>query len=286
MAPSQTRRVLRYIGNRETPEPELYDPVERAIHGNPETRMAAALSLGDLATFAKDVPNPLFSDMTRREGDILFVPSRPDDSAGLFGRLFGLQSWLSLSVGDIDDIAAELKPDKIAEPMEVNLTEALVGWRAWEFWDEDGFLHSLNDDQVWPYLVPMTAECIKDSCVESPRSECSCGIYAVNERGAVPSNDAGCTVYGLVYGWGRYVRGSNGWRAQYAYPKSFLLEPEQADVIEKLREYRVPIYVKQPTRMYDPAEDGYGNGTDEENWNFGAGAQSHAGEDAGEEDEE
>jgi hypothetical protein len=65
-------------------------------------------------------------------------------------------------------------------------------------------------------------------------------------------------VLGEVYGWGRYIRGDEGWRSQYQYPKAFHLPVDAApEMLEGLKKYHVPIYVEQPQLLYNPAEEGY-----------------------------
>lgn len=115
-----------------------------------------------------------------------------------------------------------------------------------------------------------------------PGEFCSCGFYALDAR-INPDRGYGARVYGEVYGWGRYVRGENGWRCQYAYPKCFHacedITPDEMDILKK---YRVPIYMEQPILMYNPEEDGYEHRNDETNWNFGSSTEPDAGEETDE----
>jgi hypothetical protein len=104
------------------------------------------------------------------------------------------------------------------------------------------------------------------------------GIYATDAR--PDGKKYSGQVMGQIYGWGRYVRGDKGWRAQFAYPKCFMLTESQVEFIEPLKAWRVPIYVEQPMRVYDPEEDGYGYGSNEENGDCGAAANPGAEEDS------
>lgn len=175
---------------------------------------------------------------------------------------------------------------------EVNLTEALVGWKRWYF-DPDHRILKSSYGLRWYPLQKVTAACHNNTkrCLLSPVEDCSCGIYAVDNEGNVPGFDgASITIVGEVYGWGRYVRGDEGWRAQFAYPKSFLLTVEQAadDALGvALMEYRVPISVLKPIKLYDPEDDGYECGANQEDWDQRAGKESGTaeGESAGTEED-
>jgi hypothetical protein len=131
----------------------------------------------------------------------------------------------------------------------------IVGYRGWR-WDSSRLL-SLNNEP-WLPGKPMTAKCtavmpaavrilvakLKDSGMssheiermlaheiirmareqqqvpehEAPLESCTCGIYAFK----APKKLLGAAnIYGEVYLWGKVVEHKYGWRAQYAYPKSF-----------------------------------------------------------------
>lgn len=201
-----------------------------------------------------------------------------------------------------------IQPD--TEPFEINLMEALVGWRAWELDLKKMALRSQNiffgDDEKHLLRpgIPMTAYCGKmdsqyptgkpsvfdptgemptPAMHEVPAEFCTCGVYAKDTlEEVIETSYSG--VYGQVYGWGRYVRGDKGWRAQYAYPKRFYLTRDFAramtpETVDFLRTYRVPIFVEQPTIIYNPEEDGYEYRSNEENWNFGPDPEPDAEED-------
>jgi hypothetical protein len=151
-------------------------------------------------------------------------------------------------------------------PYEVNMMEALVGWKSWDIL-ESGNLDTRG--YIWPVDAPIVAECVYKQAHqhtgEIPSDRCSCGIYAADSKeGAIIHN----RIVGLLYGWGRYVRGTNGWRAQYAYPKCFYLTEDQFSYIDALKKYHVPIYIAQPILIYNPEEDGYEHRGEEENWNL------------------
>jgi len=182
--------------------------------------------------------------------------------------LHGL-GWISAHASFTD--VADPEPAPAEEDYEVNLTEPLVGWRWWhviKLKDEKGrhngkvILSSINIEDYWPYLIPLMAQCDPiraRGCKKPPNDNCTCGIYALDGgREYSTPNDDSCII-GEVYGWGRYVRGNKGWRAQWAYPKSFYLSQHQVELIEPLKAYRVPITIAQPLTIYDPSEDGYDN---------------------------
>ena len=55
-------------------------------------------------------------------------------------------------------------------------------------------------------------------CKGSPSVHCSCGIYAADSADAAQSYG---TVTGQISGWGRYVRGTAGWRRSMLIRSSF-----------------------------------------------------------------
>lgn len=169
------------------------------------------------------------------------------------------------------------EPAQDSAPFELNLTEALVGWREWRI-DKDVLVSMVaGENNRWVPDTPMCAKCNNKWPHPVPSEFCTCGFYAKDLR---PKDNDGwngdrydrSSIVGEVFGWGRYVRGDNGWRSEYAYPKSFYLTKEQAtpDTFEILKKYHVPIYVEQPMLFYDPQEDGYANRDNEEDGDFGA----------------
>jgi hypothetical protein len=163
-------------------------------------------------------------------------------------------------------------PAPVPTPFEVNMMEPLAGWKGWKL--DGGLLCSPAYPVVWSSDRPFEARCT--ACAESPSEGHSCGIYAADSAEAVQRYGV---FHGEVWGWGRYVRGSQGWRAQFAYPKSFHLKHGQADLIEALKRYHVPIFIDEPLRVYDPEEEGYfGYRNSEEDGHRGTAEDAPAGE--------
>lgn len=177
-------------------------------------------------------------------------------SGGIYLPCSNLPSWTSPT---IEPQPTPIPPEP---PYEVNMVEALVGWKAWGFSEERQVL--VTRGHHWPTNAPVVSahtefvggkEVIR--CKEIPNENCSCGIYAADSReGAQEYYDDG-DIIGRVAGWGRYIRGDSGWRAQFAYPQCFYLHSGQGNLIEWLRLYHVPIYIEQPQLIYNPEEDGY-----------------------------
>ena len=169
---------------------------------------------------------------------------------------------------------------EIVEPpdpeFETNMVEALVGWKGWDL-NDCGQLRSHSYQGEWLPDRPFEARC-SSGCKLIPREKHSCGIYGATEK--TTAHHYG-TVRGEVYGWGRYVRGTDGWRTQFAYPKAFHLEFGQEGLIEPLKAYHVPIYVSQPLRIYNPEEDGYTTGGNDEDRRDEEDGSSGAADDSG-----
>jgi hypothetical protein len=248
-----------------------------------------------LREFSKRAENPMFSDFTPpvSEGGLWTPKINPFDETnfpyasmvgGLADAFFApspLFSWIMTK----DKEPAPLPPES---SFEVNLTEALVGWRIWKL--TGNLLTSWNSNTVWNPDWPLQAEgrCRYEHSLP-PHEHCTCGIYAADSVDDTPDDDDVVIILGQVYGWGRYVRGDSGWRAQFAYPKSFHLNANQAEAVDPLRKYHVPIFIEQPIKIYDPAEDGYEHREDEQNWNLGASVESasaQGGDSSDDEDEE
>jgi preprotein translocase subunit YajC len=95
----------------------------------------------------------------------------------------------------------------------------VVGYRVWQ-WDATG-LKSLNGIR-WHPGSAFAAECKSQGCYEVPRTDCTCGIYAsktldhLRRLGYLDNR-----IHGEVSLWGNVVEHEEGWRAQFAYPRSF-----------------------------------------------------------------
>lgn len=238
-------RVLRYVGNRETPEKELYGPREQ-LHWPKNIYSSPSEGL-----FAR-VPDILTAGFEKMESGIFAKPQMES----IFPNLTYLSFANNYIYGTWAGLDRETAVMKEEEAFEVNMMEALVGWKAWSV--EDGVLRSAQQAEVtWPADQPLVARC-STGCTEAPREHHTCGIYAGEDRDEAQryANEPEDLI-GLCYGWGRYVRGGNGWRSQFAYPKCFYLKQHQAELIEPLKTYHVPVYIEQPSLIYNPEEDGY-----------------------------
>ena len=60
-----------------------------------------------------------------------------------------------------------------------------------------------------------------------PNEGCTCGMYAgINDQHLEHINYIGKGIHGAVELWGRLYKHTLGWRAQYAYPKYFVIPPD------------------------------------------------------------
>jgi len=120
-----------------------------------------------------------------------------------------------------------------------------TAYRVWQ-WDADG-IKSLNH-AVWTPGVAFEATCPKaagwvapDSslCTDEqeatrhknqhhvPSEDCTCGMYAgINLQHLISINYAQQGIHGEVLLWGKLLKHTLGWRAQYAYPKFFIVPPD------------------------------------------------------------
>ncbi len=100
--------------------------------------------------------------------------------------------------------------------------EPFVAYRAWN-WTET-CITSLNNAPWMPKTAfeATTNICNQDHPVPSP--DCRCGMYAgINMQHLIDIGYIEHGLHGEVYLWGRLYRHTLGWRAQYAYPKNFVV---------------------------------------------------------------
>jgi hypothetical protein len=70
-----------------------------------------------------------------------------------------------------------------------------------------------------------------------PDESCQCGIYAFRRPEFESLNGAaGPKVRGIVFGWGRYVLGTLGWRAQFARLVPLRAPAEDPGLVDDLAE--------------------------------------------------
>jgi hypothetical protein len=148
--------------------------------------------------------------------------------------------------------------------------EPFVAYRAWN-WTSEG-ITSLNR-AVWTPKVAFEATCNRSGDMRSllaasseatrefwerqqhhvPDPSCTCGMYAgINMQHLIDISYIQRGIHGEVSLWGRLYRHTLGWRAQYAYPKYFVVPanmvPFKVEEAQKrlamLVEFDVDIYLQ------------------------------------------
>lgn len=152
--------------------------------------------------------------------------------------------------------------------------EPFVAYRAWN-WTTEG-VTSLNG-VLWTPKVAFEASChyaadlcsMRAAAIESAAAEfweskshqvpdpgCTCGMYAgINMQHMIDIGYIQRGIHGEVSLWGRLYRHTLGWRAQYAYPKFFVVPAdmvpfrfdEAQERLKALVEFDVDIWL-QPER--------------------------------------
>lgn len=127
-------------------------------------------------------------------------------------------------------------------------------WKTWTWnFDEDRLQSPARSGFFWEPLKVTTAYC--HQCPAPPCTLCTCGIYGGTEAQA--------TTYGQILGkikqWGRFVQATQGVKSQFAYPEVFLLKASQIEMVDKLKQYGVPIQISTYVTIWDPAEEGFTN---------------------------
>ncbi len=157
-------------------------------------------------------------------------------------------------------------PDTYVEPF--------TAYRAWN-WDAEG-ITSLNNARWtpkvafeatcdyrndWKWLVASATTDETRKWLQSkehfvPNENCTCGMYAgINMKHLIDINYIQRGIHGAVSLWGRLMRHTHGWRAQFAYPRFFVVPSnmipfditEAKRRLDMLTEFGVDIYL-QPER--------------------------------------
>ena len=128
-------------------------------------------------------------------------------------------------------------------PVIPDYVSPIVGYRVWRLYATE--LESF-DGKPWLPDRAFTARCRKTDH-ESPTDRCSCGVYAAKSyqslRTIYSSVFIEALVHGEVYLWGKVVEHDLGYRAQFAYPKSFTLSPNGSPSLESLIVYGADIFL-------------------------------------------
>jgi hypothetical protein len=138
----------------------------------------------------------------------------------------------------------------------------VTGWRAWNVNrapDEDGklLLESVTYGYAWVPFEKARASCERCQSTDprkpdcTPGDHCSCGFYAakslnhLRKMGYHSYSPEGVqvTIVGRLAMWGKVVEGSQGWRAEYAYPEMLYVPFEVARLIARPASdtYGVPV---------------------------------------------
>lgn len=138
----------------------------------------------------------------------------------------------------------------------------IVGYRVW-MWGTTG-LKSLCGER-WKPSQSLAARCRASVVVgpiggraeavhdahEPPQTDCTCGVYASKSLEQLRTTGyERCGIHGEVYLWGTVVEHERGWRAQFAYPKSLVLQPDAIPSDTKEMEARLGALVAYDTDIF------------------------------------
>jgi hypothetical protein len=139
----------------------------------------------------------------------------------------------------------------------------VTGWRAWDVDrkpDENGqvLLRSVTYQYAWVPFEKARASC--DRCLNTdpsapdcvPGEHCGCGFYTARSlqhlrtmgyHSYQADRDGPVTIVGRVANWGKVIPGSQGFRAEYAYPEMLFVPFEVARFIAKpvSETYGIPV---------------------------------------------
>lgn len=102
-----------------------------------------------------------------------------------------------------------------------SIVTALIGWRKWRPVMFGEGLYSMNGSFLWTPKKKAVSSCSRGA--HCAGTQCDCGIHAFKGRPDVEAQYGSVDgLIGEVYLWGRVLECEKGYRAQFAYPKSFL----------------------------------------------------------------
>lgn len=209
---------------------------------------------------------------------IRFLGNRTEPEAELYAKGDEPAPFSKIQTSVFIPEKKKVRKRKDRERFDVNLAEALTGWKAWILVGD--FLSSpvFTENRLRPG-EPMVASCGDGYRHLCPNARCGCGIYAADDYWNIVEFNEPNAVAAEVLGWGRYVRAMHGWRAQFCYPAKLLINRDSIHLLPALMRYHVPIYCWEPSRIYNPRDDGYEHWKNEENWNFRTAPEPDADED-------
>jgi hypothetical protein len=165
----------------------------------------------------------------------------------------------------------------------VDPAKARIGWRAWRVDRElpkyglPPKLYSASFPYHWRPKQKAEADCPgcgQPDGVGVPGEHCSCGFYSAKSLKHLLSmgyhqytaDGPSFTVVGKIGCWGKIVEGTQGWRAQYAYPIELLVPYEAGfDFAKRLRDtygckVRLMNFLIQPDEVTDEIVEALANG--------------------------
>lgn len=140
---------------------------------------------------------------------------------------------------------ADLAPD---------LTEPIEAYRGWQVHD-DGTLFAVNQQQNWPPGEAAEASCRVGHPHTAPDENCACGFYSATELGDIQTATTDVICWGRVALWGKVIKYTRGYRAQYAYPLALTIydarpgaSVKQTEQLACLIEHKYGIVVEIATK--------------------------------------
>jgi len=139
----------------------------------------------------------------------------------------------------------------------------VVGYRVWQ-WDDAG-IRSLNGER-WHPGKPLAAGCkaasrhaeVVRGTHGTPQADCTCGVYATKSFDHLHRTGYDLRgICGAVWLWGTVVEHKFGWRAQFAYPKSFCLTSDTLPFTLAAIQSRLETLIPYSTDIFLASPAGY-----------------------------
>jgi hypothetical protein len=138
-----------------------------------------------------------------------------------------------------------IDPDEFIVP---DFTEEFVGWRGWQV-TGDGLLEAIVNPEAscWHPGQALSAVCTKNKRHPVPFMNCTCGFYATKTLAQLIDNDYHTSgAFGTVSLWGKSIQFTDGYRAQFAYPREIWIPYTMLKFVEPLARYGVPVRLANP----------------------------------------
>jgi hypothetical protein len=197
-----------------------------------------------IAEMDKEYMRQLLSNASLAQGVSGFLGSWPSEESVLQA-----QQLAELKQKSIDALGAKIAQLKDSEAIKMtapipDYMGTITAWRGWQI--RNGKLAPIGTSGIWEPKKANRAVCTKletGANHDAPSKKCTCGYWTFRTMETLQEALAGYAqkvqVIGTVDIWGKVIECTNGFRAEYAYPKELWLLDDELEHLSWT--YGVPI---------------------------------------------